>query len=209
MGVPVSTRLRLTAVLTGMALATLGLAAPAFADGLSIADPSRDMVGYCDGAGDCPAAGTDPSRSDGDMSSTSITHSATNLMVKTYFNGLTKPGKKSGAWTFLIQTYASGTTRNFQLAVATGGTKDGESTDGVTFLINKGNSTLVSCAGRKTGIDYDANNIRVIIPRTCLKNPYRLRIGVLYYQRPTTADGLDGYRDKWPLSGYTDWIRHS
>jgi hypothetical protein len=205
----VSIRLRLIAVLTGSVLATLGIAPPAFADSLSISDPARDMVGYCDGSGDCPAAGADPTRTDGDMHSTTITHSATNLMVQTSFNALSKPGKKSGAWTFLIQTYAKDGTRNFQLAAATGGTKDGHSTDGITFLINKGNDTLVSCSGRKTSIDYDADTIRVIIPRTCLKNPYRLRIGVLYYQRPTTADGLDGYRDKWTLSGYTDWIKHS
>lgn len=201
-------RLRLTTVLSGLVIATLGLASPAFAVGVSITDPARDVVGYCDpNPTDCPAGGTDPSRTDGDMLTSTITHSATNLMVRTYFTGLNKPGKKSGTWTFVVQTNASGTTRTFQVAVATGGTSNGRSTDGVTLIINKDNNTLVSCSGRKTSVNYDQKMIRVIIPRTCLKNPYRLRLAAFFYQRPTTANGLDGFRDR-SLTSYTDWIRH-
>lgn len=211
MGVPVSTRFRATAIVGSILIATLGVASPAFADSWSIKDPARDMVGYCDGGGDCPAGGIDASRTDGDMRSSWVTHSSKNLLVRTHFTGLNKPsGKKGGAWVFLIETNED---RLYQLVAGTGGTKDGKSTDGVTFLFNMKiedgypvPKSIAPCSGRKTSIRYEDDEIQVIIPRTCMSNPYKLRIGAFYYQRPTTANGLDGYRDTTLSTSWSPWL---
>jgi hypothetical protein len=199
LGVPVSARFRFAAVVGGALLVGFGSAAPAFADEWSVKDPAHDLYGYCDDGEDCPAGGVDPTRTDGDMGTTKVTHGSRNLVVKTHFVGLSKPSKW-GIWAFVIGTNED---RTYKVQVILD--DDG---DQVTYLINAKKNEVVSCSDRRTSIDFDTNIIQVRIPRSCLSSPVSVRLGSLYYQRGTSANGLTGYIDR-SISGWsTHWIKH-
>lgn len=186
MGVPVSTRLRIIAIVGGLLLATVGMASPASAQSWSFQDEARDMVGFNKSNPNCAKCVRDETRTDGDIRTTWVDHTTKKLTVKTHFTTLTKPNG-DGAYAFNIATNEDNV-----YAVFTGAGGKG---NGKSLILDKKKGKYFTCLGLKTHVDYTADTIGVEIPRLCLSNPYWVVIGSLGYSRPTTASGLDAYRD--------------
>ncbi len=177
---------RLTRPLAVAALATaLVAAAPAAAQAQTVTNP--DTVGdvvridYNTGA-TTPA----PNRANGDVTSTTLTHSATRVSVRVEYAELRRVG---AGLLFISMTTNEGAHRIVELNA-------GEGSGRTDFY--RGDGRLVRCAVRHS-VDYAANEMRVSFPRRCASNPrwVRFRVAVLTGNSAIYFD--DALRDR-PLT---------
>jgi len=195
-----SFRPRLALALITALVASMTLASPASAQTWSHTDPARDMYGDCSEPGlpeDCPAAGIDPTRLNGDFRTTWVNHGADYLVVRSHFSALSRP--HWGVWDVRFTTNES---RHYRVQIHLG------EREGYTSLVNTANNTFVSCSGLRRTISYANDTIEVRVPRRCLSYPSKVSFDLLRYIRDTTSTdaGVDMYSDRGFDVVPTEWI---
>jgi hypothetical protein len=158
--------MKFRAALPALAAAALVLLpAVAHADTLTKTDAAGDVLTE---GGSASTAGTlDPTRTNGDITRSVITHGPSNLKVKLVHRDLAKVGRIITV--ISVKTDKAKNFRRFEIVAAPGRYY------GTVVVHNKADKKVSCKTTRK--IDYAANTTLLTIPRRCLGNPRWVRVG--------------------------------
>lgn len=157
----------LRAVTTALALAVIGLSAPAaHAERLRVADPRGDMTKVDEGGTDPRPA---PGAIDADVVRSTFRHTDHRVVVRVRFAGLAPTGKRLNLWVDLRDE--SGRLRTLGVE-ATRRDRAGH----VILMTRRGVDVPCRVAHR---IDYGADVVRASVPRRCLGTPRTVEFRVL------------------------------
>lgn len=173
------------------------------ASAVVLTDPQGDVESVGRRAEDFYKATPDPQQKHGDIVTSSVEHTATEVLVRIKLAYLVPPGPSD--------TYVARVAVETNEARRRGGRSKQQTWVSVSFGAWRGSEvereTLVTvdCPGLDHAIDYDHDEVTLSIPRTCLKDPEWVRVGPFF---KITLDGgaittlddglLNGYRQNSP-----------
>lgn len=109
-----------------------------------------------------------PTRTEGDIVSTRVSHLDRKVRIKIRFAELSRTGR--GANQYLVLRSDKG--KRYLLIDSSGGKWAGRT------RFTNANDDKVPCTGISHKIDYVANTVLAVVPRTCLGNPRWVRAGI-------------------------------
>ncbi len=154
-------------VLALTAAAAVGLAPlPAYADTFTTRDAARDVLSQ--GIDDDIPTKPEPNRIEGDALAMRVTHGPQRVRITLRTAQLTRDPATSAVHVFGLRTNEA---RRAELTIYVHGKHwQGER----TWRVNGRERT---CHGLRSRIDYEADTVRVVVPRRCLSNPRWVRAG--------------------------------
>jgi hypothetical protein len=185
----------------GLALLTgLTLLAPsaASADTYSRVDAPGDVV-TVDHESD--ARVVDPSYAEGDILFSRVVHARRSVRMTMRYRELTIPSRTATHFFELLTN--EHVRRHLSVIVGPGIYQGGPRWQGVALLWRR-EYRKVRCPHMRTSIDYDANIIRVVLPRRCMSWPRWVRVGMAVNTSNPKVQGVDGALDDGQVA---DFIR--
>lgn len=159
---------RAAITLSVTASATVGLAPSAYAENVVHVDATADVVsiGWEDEAG---AEVTEPApmQKNGDILRTAVQHRLRKVILTTSYVELRKVAPPS----HFVALVTNESVRRHVEVISTAEHPQGQ------VLFSTGFGRAVPCTGLERRIDYLANTLRVVIPRSCLSAPRWVRAG--------------------------------
>jgi len=163
--------------------ATLTLApAVAHADSYSQTDASGDVAGS-PRSSSSEEFTVDPARANGDVTTSRITHLARKVRIKLTHRDLSRTNRFASSLSI-----RSNTGLRYVFVEARKGSWAGK------HGIENARGTNVSCSGLAHKIDYVANTVLIVIPRSCLGNPRWVRVSMGTYSLTSTSVYADDAR---------------
>jgi hypothetical protein len=173
-------------------------AAPALAGSLTVRDATGDMWVVEEGSNEPDPA---PHARIGDIERTTYRHTAHRVVVRTRFVELAPVGRRFTLWIGMLDEHRRETTVGVR---ATRRDRDGH-----TILMDD-HGRDIACDVRHR-VRYGRDVIRVVVPRSCLGDPARLRFSTLSEQwgrRLFFANLDDGLTAREPRVHWTAPVRH-
>lgn len=183
------------ALLTGLAVLVPSAAS---ADTYSRPDAARDVV-TVDHVSD--ARVVDPSYAEGDILFSRVVHARRSVRMTMRYRELTIPNRPATHFFELVTN--EHVRRHLSVIVGPGIWQGGPGWQGVALLWRREYRT-VRCPQMRTSIDYDANLIRVVLPRRCMSWPRWVRVGLAVNTSNAKVQGVDGALDAGQVA---DFIR--
>ena len=187
---------RAVALLTSVLLMVAATTGAAAAAGVVLHDPRGD-VWRADYVG---AAEPAPSERVGDVRRAAFRHGRRNFVVRERFRDLRRVG---AYWLFTVRIEnGSHTYREVRVEA-------GRHARGGTVRVFDRGGEAVDCAARHR-IDYERNVVRIVVPRSCLGSPARIRATASSYRadRERRALFMDNPHNRQARpAGWTRWLR--
>ncbi len=163
---------------------------PAQADSRTRNDPAGDVTSVPNHS-DVEDRTLEPARREGDLVSTTVRHRKRTVLMVGRYRELTQV---AGQVHFFVIRTNEHRTRRVGLFV------DADDWQG-TCLLHERRRVSLSCPGVQRSIDYQANVIRVVVPRRCLSRPRWVRVRI----ETETQDATKVYDDAAPGRGTGPW----
>lgn len=191
----------LRACAAGAAVATLGIAAPATAAGITHVDPRGDITKYSvniDDSGDLSDQGTfvpDPKERNGDITRFAVAHAPQRVYVRLKMVDLHgfKMTETSGGFYGVFVDLVTGRGRRYEVSMDTlmePGHRE--------WSLTGDNGDNLRCPGWRHSYDATTHTMRASVPRSCLGSPRKIKAGAgVASMKLTQASDQNAQIDEW------------